>query len=80
MNMNKITMVEINPNSQPEADLYLLTGNPIECPCLILDVSIKVSPKLDKEECILWALIIQFFQATLFLREFVIDLSHIYSL
>lgn len=73
-------MEEINPNLQLDADLYLLTGNPIECPCLILDVSIKVSPELDKKECILWPLIIEFFETPLFLREFVIDLSHIYSL
>jgi hypothetical protein len=60
--------------------LYSLTGNTIKCPCLILDVSVEVSPELDKEEGILWTFIIQFLQPTLFFREFVIDLPYIYSL
>jgi len=60
--------------------LHLLAGNTIECPCLILDVGIEVRPKLNKEESILWAFIIEFLQPTLLLREFVIDLPHVYSL
>lgn len=76
----KIIMEEINSNFQLKGDLYLLTGNTIEGPCLILYVSIEVSPKFDEEECILWTLIVEFLQPTLFLGEFVIDLPYIYSL
>jgi hypothetical protein len=76
----KIIMDEINSNLQLKANLYLLTGNTIEGPCLILYVSIEVSPEFDKEESILWTLIIKFLQPTLFLREFVIDLPYIHSL
>jgi hypothetical protein len=69
-----------NINEENNYDLYLLTGNAIKCPCLILNVSVEVSPEFDEKESILWAFIVQFLQATLFFREFVIDLPYIYSL
>ena len=61
-------------------NLYLLTGNTVKCPCLILDVSVEVSPEFDKKESILRALIIEFLKPAFFFREFVIDLPYIYSL
>ena len=58
----------------------LLASNSIKCSGLILDIDIQVCPELDKEEGILRALIIEFFQTTLLLRELVVDLPNIYCL
>ena len=43
-------------------------------------VSVKICPELDEEESVLGALAVQLLQPVRFLREFVLDLSHVHRL
>ena len=59
---------------------YSRCADTIERIAVISVGHVEVCPELDKEESVLGALAVQLLQPVRFLREFVLDLSHIHRL
>lgn len=45
-----------------------------------MNVRIEIRPELDEEECVLRTLVVKFFEASLLLWEFVVNLPHVHGL
>lgn len=58
----------------------LLAVNGIESTSFICNIRVQVGPTFHQVKCVLWALLVQFFQAARFFGEFVTDLSDVHRL
>lgn len=57
-----------------------LASDTVESTGFVLNVRIEICPELDEEKCVLGTFVVQLFEASFFLREFIVNLSDIDSL